>query len=80
MSNFINNILNYCKTWIENATCVAIGHGLIALGTHIETVAAIVIMIGALLWIFKNTKVFRYGCISYAIGLLIELIGSAMIK
>lgn len=80
MSDFINGIFNNCKSWIGNITNEAISSGLIALGTHIEKVAAIVIVIGMLLWICKCTKVFRYGCISYAIGLLIELIGSVMIK
>lgn len=80
MSNWVNSIIENCKNWIGNITNEAISSGLIAIGTYIEEVAMIVIAIGALLWICKNTKLFRWGCISYAIGLLIELIGSVMIK
>ena len=76
----INDIWNNCMNWLGDLTNEAIGQGLIVFGSHIEKVAGIIIMIGVLLWICKCTKVFRYGCISYAIGLLIELIGSVMIK
>ncbi|MCE5220893.1 MAG: hypothetical protein LLF98_06385 [Clostridium sp.] len=84
ISNIWNNYINNLKeSAIEAATQKineTIGSGLVALGTHIEEVAIIIIALGALLWICKNTKVFRWGCISYALGLLIELIGSSMIK
>lgn len=80
MLESISNILDKCIDWFGDLTNEAIGQGLIALGSHIEEVAGIIIMIGVLLWICKYTKVFRYGCISYAVGLLIELIGSVMIK
>lgn len=80
MLDHINDIWNNCLNWLGDLTNEAIGHGFIALGTHIEEVAGIIIMIGVLLWICKYTKVFRYGCISYAVGLLVELIGSVMIK
>lgn len=76
----INKILNNCMNWLGDLTSSAAGSGLIVLGTHIEEVAGIVIVIGMLLCICKITRVFRYGCISYAVGLLIELIGSVMIK
>lgn len=79
MSEFISNVLNNCQNYIKHLTSIAIGNGLIAIGMHIEEVAVIIIVIGALLWICKNTKVFRWGCISYGIGLLIEIIGSAII-
>lgn len=80
MLDRINDILDKCVNWFGDLTNEAIGHGLIVFGTHIEEVAGIIIMIGVLLWICKCTKVFRYGCISYAAGLLFELIGSVMIK
>lgn len=80
MLDKLNDILNNCMNWLEILTNDAIGHGLIGIGSHLENVAEIVIVIGMLLCICRNTKVFRYGCISYLIGLLIELIGSVMIK
>lgn len=80
MSKYLNEIWNTCTSWISNVTDSAIGNGLVFAGTKLETIASILIVVGMLLWIFRNTKVFRYGLISYFIGLLIELIGLAMIK
>lgn len=53
---------------------------LVSLGENIQEVAIILIVIGALLLICRYTKVLRWGFISYLLGLLIELIGIAMIK
>jgi len=78
-TNYINGLKDSASEAAKQKMNELISVGLINLGTHIEIVATIVIMLGALLWIYKNTKVFRWGCISYAIGLLIELIGSSMI-
>lgn len=84
MFDYINNAwTNYTNGLKEAATKAAsdeLGNVLIGVGTHIEEIALIIIIIGVLLWICKITKVFRYGCISYFIGLLIELIGSSLIK
>lgn len=79
-TNYINNFKDSVSQAVTEKTNEIIGSGMVSLGTYIEEIAAIVIMLGVLLWICKNTKVFRIGCISYAIGLLIELIGSVMIK
>lgn len=80
MLNEINNIWSSCTNWLEHISNQAIGNVLIIIGSHMEEVAEVLIVVGVLLWILKNTKVFRYGCITYALGLLIELIGSVMIK
>lgn len=84
MSEWINNFFDNCKESAVEKVAEkinnAIGKTLISLGTNIESMALIIIAIGALLWIVKYTKVFRYGVIGYLIGLLIELIGLLMIK
>lgn len=79
-TNYMNNLKESASEAVTQKINEIVGSGLVSLGTHIEGIAVIVIMIGALLWICKYTKVFRIGCISYLIGLLIELIGSSIIK
>lgn len=79
-TNYIDNFKNLVGQAVTEKTNEIIGSGMVSLGTWIEEISAIIIMLGVLLWICKNTKVFRIGCISYVIGLLIELIGSVMIK
>lgn len=76
MSDFFNN----CKDWISNITNDATGSILIGLGSHVQEVALILIGVGFLLLICRNTKVLRWGFISYMLGLLIELIGISLIK
>jgi hypothetical protein len=80
MLDQLDNIWNSCTNWLEHISNQAIGNGLIIIGSHMEEVAGVLIMVGILFWMLKNTKVFRYGCITYALGLLIELIGSVMVK
>lgn len=80
MSEFFNNAWTNCTNWISNITNDAVGNGLIYAGTHTQEVAGVVIALGVLLLICRHTKVLRWGCISYMLGLLIELIGSVIIK
>lgn len=80
INNIWTNYINGIEAAATKAASDALGNVLVGLGTHIEEIAIIIIVIGALLWICKITKIFRYGCISYLVGLLIELIGSLMIK
>lgn len=47
-------------------------------GILISNVSEIVIVLGILLYFVKVTKIFRYGCVGYMLGLLIEIIGSSM--
>lgn len=47
-------------------------------GILISNISEIVIVLGILLYFFKVTKIFRYGCVGYMIGLLVEIIGSSM--
>lgn len=76
MSEFINS----CKEWFANITSNAVGNGLIMLGMHTQEVAIIAIVLGVLLLICRKTKVLRWGFISYLLGLLVEIIGIALIK
>lgn len=47
-------------------------------GIIISNTSEVVIVLGMLLCFFKVTKIFRYGCAGYLIGLIIEIIGSVM--
>lgn len=47
-------------------------------GILMSNVSEVIIVLGILLYFFKVTKVFRYGCVGYMIGLLVEIIGSSM--
>lgn len=80
MPEWINNIWNNCINWIQNITNEAVGNGLIMIGIHIEEVAIIAIVLGVLLLICRKTKILRWGCVSYLLGLLVQLIGITMIK
>lgn len=79
MSEYLNNLWNNCTSWFYDLTGKAVENGLVIAGQHIEKVAVIVIAVGILLWILRYTKVFRWGIIGYLVGLLIELIGLAII-
>lgn len=63
-----------------NKVSTLIGTGIATTGMYVEGIAAVVIVLGILLWFYKVTKVFRYGCIGYAAGLILEIMGSLMIK
>ena len=60
-------------------TVTGIGTGIAATGIVIKELAVVVIMIGILLWMYKATKVFRWGAVGYLIGLALEILGSLMI-
>ena len=76
----MSDFWNKCKEFMASMTSATIGNGLIFTGEHMQKAAMIAIAIGALLIICRNTKVLRWGFISYMAGLLIELIGIALIK
>ena len=78
--NYVNNLKEAASEKVAEKINNTIGKTLISVGTNIESIALIVIAIGALLWIVKYTKVFRWGIIGYLIGLLTELTGLLMIK
>lgn len=80
MGEFFNSFKDSVSKAAEETMNHVIDKGLISLGTNTQKFAMIAIAIGALLWICKNTKVFRWRCISYVLGLLIELIELSMIK
>lgn len=80
MSEFFSNFRDSINKAAEETLNNAIGKSLITLGTNVENIAMIAIILGALLLICRYTKVLRWGCISYLLGLLIEIIGISMIK
>lgn len=84
MLDYLKNCWDGFWQWSSNkaveATSSFFGNGIATLGITIEGIAAVVIILGILLFICRNTKVFRYGCLGYLSGLLLELIGSAMMK
>lgn len=59
-------------------TITGIGTGIATTGIVIKELAVVVIMIGILLWMYKITKVFRWGAAGYLIGLVLEILGSLM--
>lgn len=69
------------KLWKElcKITLKGFGVGVATSGIVIKELAVVVIMLGILLWAFRCTKVFRYGAVSYLLGLLLEILGSLMI-
>lgn len=74
MLNWLNGIWQNIYSW----TTSGIGIGIAATGIIVKEVAIVVIMIGILLWMVKYTKVFRWGTLSYLIGLALEILGSLM--
>ncbi|MBC5630641.1 hypothetical protein H8S20_17420 [Clostridium sp. NSJ-6] len=60
-------------------TVTGIGTGIATTGIVIKELAVVVIMIGILLWMYRITKVFRWGAAGYLIGLVLEILGSLMI-
>lgn len=75
MSKFLNGIWNSICAW----TLTGIGTGIATTGIVIKELAIVVIMIGILLWMYRITKVFRWGTLGYLIGLVLEILGSLMI-
>lgn len=70
----LNGIWQSICSW----TTAGIGTGIATTGIVIKELAIVVIMIGILLWMYKITKVFRWGAAGYLIGLVLEILGSLM--
>lgn len=68
-------MLQWFQDWISHMTASTIGTSLATTGIALEHISTIIIMIGVLLWMFRYTKVFRWGCIAYLVGLFIEIVG-----
>lgn len=73
-------------TWLKGVwgticawTVPGIGTGIATTGIVIKELAVVIIMLGILLWMYKITKVFRWGAAGYLIGLVLEILGSMMI-
>lgn len=60
-------------------TVSGIGTGIATTGIVIKELAVVVIMLGILLWMYRITKVFRWGAAGYLIGLVLEILGTLMI-
>lgn len=75
MISWLNNTWNNISSW----TTTGIGFGVATTGIIIKELAVVVIMIGVLLWMYKVTKVFRWGAAGYLFGLVLEILGSLMI-
>lgn len=84
MLDYLKSCLDGFWQWsgdkvVETASSF-IGNGMANLGISIEGISSVVIILGALLLICRNTKILRYGCLGYLSGLLLELIGTTMMK
>ena len=75
MLGWLNNLwLSMCSWSIG-----VIGSGIAATGMILQQLAIAAIMLGILLWMFRCTKVFRIGAITWLIGFILEILGSLMI-
>lgn len=75
MLKWLSGIWNGICAW----TIAGIGTGIATTGIVIKELAVVVIMLGILLWMYRITKVFRWGAAGYLIGLVLEILGSLMI-
>ena len=75
----ILNVFNKMWQAICSWTASGIGIGIGTTGIIIKELAIVAIMIGILLWMFKCTKVFRWGAVGYILGLVLEILGSLMV-
>lgn len=75
MMNWLNDIWQSICSW----TTAGIGVSIATTGIIIKELAVIVIMIGILLWMWRCTKVFRWGAAGYILGLVLEILGSLMV-
>lgn len=66
--------------WVAEGITEALGNSIVNLGSCVEQMAILGIVVGIFLIRFRNTKVLRYSFISYLISLLIELFGLAILK
>lgn len=73
--NFFNSMFDSVCEW----TITSIGTGIAVTGIVIKELAIVLIMLGILLWMYRITKVFRWGALGYLIGLILEILGSVMI-
>ena len=73
--DIFNSMLNSMCEW----TITSIGTGIGVTGIIIKELAIVLIMLGILLWMYRITKVFRWGAFGYLIGLILEILGSLMI-
>ncbi|MBY6915441.1 hypothetical protein [Clostridium botulinum] len=80
MLDFLSDKWNSCLEIAGGKVSTVIGTGIATTGICIEQIALVVIIVGILLWFFKITKIFRSGCVGYGAGLILEMIGSLMIK
>ena len=74
MLNWVNGIWNSICSW----TTSGIGFGIATTGIVMKELAVVVIMLGILLWMYKITKVFRWGAAGYLLGLVLEILGSVI--
>ena len=74
MLNWLNGIWQSICSW----TTTGIGTGIATTGIVIKELAIVVIVIGVILWMYKCTKVFRFGAVAYLLGLVLEILGSLM--
>ena len=74
------NLLDNIKNKAAEEIIIALGKSIAITGICVGRLSEVVIVLGILLWFYKITKVFRYGCIGYSAGLILEIIGSLMIK
>lgn len=78
----MSKIANFLRTmWdgILGWTATGIGTGISTIGIIVKELAVVLIMLGVLLWMFRITKVFRWGAAAYLIGLILEILGLLMI-
>ncbi|MBY6948923.1 hypothetical protein FDB23_03020 [Clostridium botulinum] len=80
MLDFFADKWNECLQVAGGKVSTVIGTGIATTGICIEQIALVVIIVGILLWFFRITKIFRSGCVGYGAGLILEMIGSLMIK
>ena len=73
--SWLKGIWGSICTW----TLSSIGTGIATTGIVIKELAVVVIMIGILLWMYRITKVFRWGAAGYLIGSVLEILGLLMI-
>ena len=74
MFNWFNGVWNSMCAWTANG----IGFGIATTGIVMKELAVVVIMLGVLLWMYKITKVFRWGAAGYLLGLVLEILGSLL--
>lgn len=73
--SFFSTTWNGICAW----TVTGIGTGIATTGIIIKELAVVLIMLGILLWMYRITKLFRWGAAGYLIGLVLEILGSMMI-